>query len=175
MLLHFRRNILVLRRRAAGTLLLDKPIATPQRSIAIQHMFVFPDMQKQGVGSQLLADAECVTQTLFPSVEIISATVPLDIGVFFGKNGYELDALIGDNLLATKLLKKPPSHPQDNGRSTSINISCPTAREVEYFGENTKRMEEDPRSDAHGTVQCLDRVCTEEPRTLAKRCGAGAT
>ena len=158
MLLHFRRNILVLRRRAAGTLLLDKPIATPQRSIAIQHLFVYPDKQGQGIGSLLLRDAERVTQTLFPSIIQINATVPSKLGIFFEKNGYEMDALIGDNLLATKLLIKglPPIN---DGKFVPINIPAATSRQTHHSGENKESMAGDANKPSYGALQCVDRVC----------------
>jgi hypothetical protein len=174
MLIHFRRHVLVLRRPRAGTLLLDKPIATPQHTVAIQHLFVFPEMQKKGVGSQLLADAEQVTKTLFPSVIQIHATVPSNIGVFFEKNGFELDALLGDNLLATKYLNVPPRSTKD-GIVAPLDISRAAVSEPQNTRENTKGMAQRASYTAHGIVQRLDRVCTEEPRTLAKYCGAGAT
>ena len=149
MLIHFRRHVLVLRRPRAGPLLLDKPIATPQHTVAIQHLFVFPDMQKQGVGSQLLADAEQVTKTLFPSVIQIHATVPSNIGVFFEKNGFELNALLGDNLLATKQVLKQPPPSTNDGVFVPIDIAAAAYSDPQDTRENTKGMEEDSTGDSH--------------------------
>ena len=148
MLIHFRRHVLVLRRPRAGTLLLDKPIATPQHTVAIQHLFVFPEMQKKGVGSQLLADAEQVTKTLFPSVIQIHATVPSNIGVFFEKNGFELNALLGDNMLAIKYLNVPPRSTKD-GVFVPIDIAAAAYSDPQDTRENTKGMEEDSTGDSH--------------------------
>ena len=174
MLLHFRRNILVLRRRVAGALLLDKPLASPQRTIAIQHLFVYPDRQRQGIGSLLLRDAERVTQTLFPSILRINATVPLNLGVFFEKNGYELDALLGDSLIATKLLNAGPS-PINDGKFVQIDIPAGSDKEPHHSGENTESMASDANKPSHGALQCVDCVRREEQRSMAEYCGACGT
>jgi hypothetical protein len=158
MLLHFRRHILVLRRRTAGTLLLDKPITKPQRSIAIQHIFVYPEKQRQGIGSLLLADAERVAQTLFPSITQINAAIPSNLGVFFEKSGYELDALIDDAWLATKYLNVPPPSTK-NGVFVPIDISRAAVREPQDTRENTEGMAQRASYTAHGIVQHLDHVC----------------
>ena len=158
MLIHFRRNLLVLRRRTAGTLLLDKPITKPQRSIAIQHIFVYAEKQRQGIGSLLLRDAERVAQTLFPSITQINAAIPSHLGVFFEKNGYELDALIDNTLLATKVLNADPS-PINDGIVVPIDISRAAVREPQDTRENTEGMAQRASYTAHGIVQHLDHVC----------------